>query len=68
VTTSGYAGAAVRPERTLTLALLKTGLAHVPGELYVADIGIPVGVYERLGIQAGPLFADRYSMRVFACD
>jgi len=29
-------------ERTLTLALPKTGLANVGGELYLADIGITV--------------------------
>ena len=36
-------GVAIQPHRTLTLALPKIGLAEVPGEIYVADIGIPPG-------------------------
>jgi NAD(P)H-hydrate epimerase len=49
--TSGQApGQVVRPDRTLTLALPKTGLHEVPGELYLADIGIPPAVFERLGL------------------
>lgn len=67
-TTGDALGGAIRPERTLTLALPKTGLARVSSELYVADIGIPAEVYERLGIQVGPFFGDRYSVRVNACD
>ena len=63
-TTGDAPGAAIRPERTLTLALPKTGLAHVPGELYVADIGIPLAVYERLTIEVQPFFRGRYSVRV----
>ena len=57
-------GRAIRPERTLTLALPKTGLARVAGELYVADIGIPLAVYERLSIVVQPFFRGRYSVRV----
>ncbi len=49
-TTGEAPGAAVRPGRTLTLALPKTGLGEVPGDLYLADIGIPPEVYERLGL------------------
>ena len=41
----------VRAERTLTLVLPKTGLDHVPCELYLADIGIPPGAYKRLGLR-----------------
>jgi len=67
-TTGDILGEAIRPERTLTLALPKTGLAHIPGELYVADIGIPVEVYERLGILVVLFFGDQYSVRVNACD
>ena len=39
---------AASPERTLTLALPKTGLLRVPGELYLADIGIPPEAYHQL--------------------
>jgi len=48
-TTGETPGAVVHPERTLTLALPKTGLRHVRGELFLADIGIPPETYERLG-------------------
>jgi NAD(P)H-hydrate epimerase len=53
-------GHIVRPDRTLTLALPKTGLASVPGELYVADIGIPPEVYQPLGLSFEPFFGGRY--------
>jgi NAD(P)H-hydrate epimerase len=49
-TTGEAPGAVVQPERTLTLALPKTGLSRIPGDLYLADIGIPPAVYERLGL------------------
>jgi NAD(P)H-hydrate epimerase len=49
-TTGEVPGAVVRPQRTLTLALPKTGLAAVHGELYLADIGIPPQVYHPLGL------------------
>lgn len=62
-TTGDILGEAIRPERTLTLALPKTGLARIPGELYVADIGIPLAVYERLSIVVRPFFRGRYSVR-----
>ncbi len=47
-TTGEMPGVVVQPERTLTLALPKTGLQWVGGELYLADIGIPAAVYHRL--------------------
>ena len=46
-------------ERTLTLALPKTGLRDVPGALYLADIGIPPEVYHRLGVSFALPFAER---------
>ena len=59
--TSGEAsGPAISPDRTLTLALPKTGLQSVPGDLYLADIGIPPEVYRRLGISFEPFFERRY--------
>jgi NAD(P)H-hydrate epimerase len=63
-TTGDVLGGVIRPQRTLTLALPKTGLAHVPGDLYVADIGIPLEVYERLSIVVQSFFRGRYSVRV----
>jgi len=67
--TSGLApGAVVRAERTLTLALPKTGLVAAPeavvGALFLADIGIPPEVYGRLGLAAGAIFGDRYWLRL----
>ena len=63
-TTGEALGPVVRPERTLTLALPKTGLQRVPGELYVADIGIPPEVFHHLGLSLGPIFKERYWVRL----
>jgi hypothetical protein len=54
----------LRPDRTLTLALPKTGLHKAPGELYLADIGIPPEVYGRLGFKFEPFFKNRYWWRL----
>jgi NAD(P)H-hydrate epimerase len=63
--TSGQApGQVVRPDRTLTLALPKTGLRSVPGELYLADIGILPEVYQRLGLTVESPFGERYWVRL----
>jgi len=53
---------AIRAAATLTLALPKQGLGAVAarghvGELYVADISVPPGLFARMGVEAGPLFA-----------
>lgn len=50
-TTGETLGVAVAPERTLTLALPKTGLRAVENTVVLADIGIPSTVYDRLGIE-----------------
>lgn len=45
----------------MTLALPKVGLLMAPrlvGELFLADISVPPVVFERMGIELGPLFAD----------
>jgi NAD(P)H-hydrate epimerase len=63
-TTGENPGQVVRPDRTLTLALPKTGLQSVPGELFMADIGIPPQVYHRLGISSEPLFTESYWIRL----
>ncbi|MFZ1265887.1 MAG: NAD(P)H-hydrate epimerase [Anaerolineae bacterium] len=63
-TTGEAPGAVIRPDRTLTLALPKTGLARVPGDLYLADIGIPPEVYVQLGIALAPLFGRAYWVRL----
>lgn len=54
-------GEFVRPARTLTLALPKTGLLpDKTGELRLADIGIPPGVYHRLGLDYQPPFGSGF--------
>jgi len=57
-TTGAAEGVAVAPDRTVTLALPKPGLAGVDGRLFLADIGIPTVVYERAGVEYAPPFGD----------
>jgi NAD(P)H-hydrate epimerase len=52
----------IKAATTLTLALPKVGLIQPAsrdwvGDLYLADISVPVQVYQRLGVEAGSLFA-----------
>lgn len=63
-TTGETPGQAVEPDRTLTLALPKTGLTELPGELLLADLGIPGSVYSRLGIPYEPPFGSRFRVPV----
>lgn len=49
-TTGEVLGVAVDPIRTVTLAMPKTGLVGPGGDLFLADIGIPRTVYDRLDI------------------
>lgn len=55
---------AIRAEATMTLALPKTGLksarSDFVGELYLADIGVPPGLYASptLEIEVGPIFHE----------
>lgn len=51
----------VRAAATLTLALPKLGLLHEParqacGDLYLADISVPPGLFDQLGLDVPPLF------------
>ena len=57
-TTGERLGKAVTPNRTVTLALPKTGLDATTGDLYLADISIPRTVYDRLGIEYESPFGD----------
>ena len=59
-TTGDAPGVVIRAARTLTLALPKTGLLHAPGDLYLADIGIPPEVYRRLGLAYTSPFVEWY--------
>ena len=53
---------------TMTLALPKTGLLAAPpavvGQLFLADISAPPGLYEMLGIELEPLFAAARILRI----
>jgi NAD(P)H-hydrate epimerase len=64
-TTGETPGSVVRPDTTLTLALPKAGLHSLPGELYLADIGIPPQVFRELGLDFDPPFNDSYCVRIF---
>ena len=67
--TTGLApGPVIRPDRTLTLALSKAGLNRVPGEIYLADIGIPSAVFGRLGLHFESPFRESYWIRLVARD
>ena len=61
----------IRAAATLTLALPKTGLLAegaeaFTGELYLADIGVPPGLYARMApaLQVGSLFAASEILRI----
>lgn len=60
-TTGVESGPVVDPDATLTLALPKTGLAGLDGDLTLADIGIPSGVFGRARVAYADPFdgADR---------
>ncbi len=65
-TTGEVPGIAVDPDRTLTLALPKTGLVDLPGRLELADISVPATVYDRLDIPYEEPFGDRYRVELTA--
>lgn len=63
-TTTGIPGQpCIQATATLTLALPKAGLLtanaiRYVGELYLADISVPPALYEKLGIEIGPIFVE----------
>ncbi|MFB6175759.1 MAG: NAD(P)H-hydrate epimerase [Halobaculum sp.] len=57
-TTGERDGPAVEPDRTVTLALPKTGLDVDTGKLFLADIGIPAVFYEELNIEYDSPFGE----------
>jgi len=64
-TTGDIPGVVIKDaERTLTLALPKTGLRQYHGELFLADIGIPPEVYRKLDLRFEPLFESRSWQRL----
>jgi NAD(P)H-hydrate epimerase len=61
-TTGELPGVAISADLTLTLALPKTGLdSPAVGDLWLADIGIPIEAYRRIGLEVPVgLFGPRY--------
>lgn len=58
----------IKPDLTMTLALPKTGLLpSITGELFLADIGIPAKVYEKLSFIYQSPFGDNYFVKLFVC-
>jgi hypothetical protein len=58
---SGENASGIRPQATMTIAFVKNGLLTAKpeelGELYIADIGIPIGIYRQsLGINWEPAY------------
>ncbi len=54
-------GTAIQPEWTMTLALPKTGLIpERTGALYLADIGVPMTVYAKMGLEFVTPFNHRF--------
>jgi len=63
-TTGESPGTRIQPTRTLTLALPKTGLCSIDGDILCADIGIPLQVYTSMGIVVEPFFMGRYRIPI----
>lgn len=64
-TTGSHEDDFVKADRTVTLALPKTGLlSESAGELFLADIGIPSGVYQQLGLEYQSPFEGRPLIRL----
>ncbi len=58
----GFAGA-VAADATLTLALPKEGLRHLR-PLWLADLGLPAALWERMGLAVAPVFAAGRIVRI----
>ncbi len=58
-------GEFVKPDKTITLALPKTGLSPEKcGEIILADIGISKVIYEKIGIKYTSPFSDSYFVAI----
>ncbi len=69
-TTTGFPGTpSIQATATLTLALPKVGLFSTEarsyvGDLFLADISVPPGLYEKLGVEIGSIFAPDTIIKV----
>jgi NAD(P)H-hydrate epimerase len=62
-TTGDTPGLVIKPDRTMTLALPKTGLSNpAAGKITLADIGIPEAVYHPLDINFDAFWEDHYRL------
>jgi NAD(P)H-hydrate epimerase len=68
VTTGEKPGEYVAADATLTLALPKTSLDDpAAGELWLADLGIPVAVFRQAGVEVPPgVYGPHYRVRIRA--
>ena len=58
-------GEFVKPDKTITLALPKTGLSPEKcGEIILADIGIPATVFEKAGIKYSSPFSSTFYVNI----
>ncbi|MGB6031633.1 MAG: NAD(P)H-hydrate epimerase [Bacteroidota bacterium] len=65
-TTGESRGEFIRADRTLSLALPKTGLASAPtGDLFLGDLGIPAAAFTRAGVDYSSPFDERYVIPIF---
>ena len=63
--TGNTPGKFIMAERTLTLALPKTGLlSELTGKLFLADIGIPKAAFEKSGIEYQSPFDKRFIVHI----
>lgn len=67
-TTGRTPGVAVVADCTIALALPKTGLADVSGDLVLADVGIPATAYDRVGLGYEQPFDGRYRVPIRESD
>jgi NAD(P)H-hydrate epimerase len=65
-TTGATPGEFIRPSRTMTLALPKSGLvSEDAGQIVLADIGIPKETYRRIGLPYFSPFGNRFRIPLF---
>lgn len=67
-TTGEAPGAAVDPDVTATLALPKTGLVTVDGDLLLVDLSIPATVYDRLDVEYADPFGEEFTVPLSRVD
>lgn len=66
-TTGEVSRSHIKPDLTLTVALPKTGLlSSLTGELYLADIGIPAKVYEKMNLIYHQPFDNGYYIKLIS--